>query len=134
MPYIRGAERANAAKYPESPGELNFALTMCAIKYLQKRKAPKKFRTDISDIVAAFIDRRGLSYTTLNTVMGALDCCGRELIRRVKLDVIGVHPVVREFDTLRDNVYTLFAAPYEDKKIVENGDVFPTDLVKEDDE
>lgn len=41
----------------------------------------------------------GLSYTNINNAIGALECCKLELYRRI-------------------------AAPYEDIKIKENGDVF----------
>jgi hypothetical protein len=44
-------------------------------------------------------DKRGITYAHLNEVIGAMDCAKLELYRRV-------------------------AAPYEDKKIEENGDVY----------
>jgi len=44
-------------------------------------------------------DRGGVSYTVINEVIGVLECAKLELYRRL-------------------------AAPYEDKKIEENGDVY----------
>lgn len=46
-----------------------------------------------------FISRRGLSYANINEVMGALECAKLEFYRRV-------------------------AAPYEDRKARENGEVY----------
>ena len=61
------------------PGELNYAITKILVEYIKVNK---------------------LSYSTLNEVIGVLECIKLELYRRV-------------------------AAAYEDKKIAENGDVFP---------
>jgi len=52
----------------------------------------------ITRLIHRVINRKGLCYATINMVMGVLSCVSRELYRRV-------------------------AAPYEDEKIVENGDV-----------
>lgn len=53
----------------------------------------------ISLMARAYIDAKGLRYEHLNAVVGALDSCKAEFQRRV-------------------------VAPYEDKKIGENGDVY----------
>ena len=50
-------------------------------------------------IAKEYIDRKGESYQTYNDIIGALECCKQELYRRK-------------------------IAPYEDKKIKENGDVY----------
>jgi hypothetical protein len=62
---------------PDTPGELNFAITQLLLNYLDG----------------------GMSYTAINEVIGVLECAKLELYRRV-------------------------AAPYEDKKKEENGDVY----------
>lgn len=53
----------------------------------------------ITQIILAWADSQGISYATLNSVMGVLSCVAREFYRRV-------------------------VVPYEDKKCAENGDVF----------
>ncbi len=53
----------------------------------------------ISLMAKAYIDAKGLRYEHLNAVVGALDSAKAEFQRRV-------------------------VAPYEDKKIAENGDVY----------
>jgi len=53
----------------------------------------------ISCLCNIYLHRRGVKYATMNAIMGVLDCAGKEFYRRV-------------------------AAPYEDRKIAENGDVY----------
>ncbi len=80
MPYIKPEIRDPLlqSREAQSPGELNFLFT--------------------KDIVA-YVERKGLSYQTVNDVLGALDGARQEFYRRV-------------------------ATPYEDQKIKENGDVY----------
>lgn len=83
MPYIAKEPRkwyAPDAPIParEYPGILNYQVTV---------------------LVDRFIEQNGLSYTTVNAAIGALECAKLELYRRL-------------------------AAPYEDQKINENGDVY----------
>lgn len=53
----------------------------------------------ITRLVARYIERRGERYSVLNEAVGVLECAKLELYRRL-------------------------AAPYEDGKIRENGDVY----------
>lgn len=62
-----------------SSGDLNYMLTQVAVQY---------------------VEDRGLSYNTINDVLGALEGAKQEFYRRV-------------------------AVPYEDKKRKANGDVYP---------
>ncbi len=80
MPYIKTAKREelNGGYDMETPGELNYMLTMG---------------------LQSYINTHGLSYQTINDIIGALEGAKMEFYRRV-------------------------AAPYEDKKIIENGDCY----------
>lgn len=97
MPYIEQKDRDeifcphNNDEYPDikiyntinleninKAGELNYAITEIMIDYL---------------------NRKGVSYTNMNEVVGVLECAKLELYRRM-------------------------TAPYEDQKIIENGDVY----------
>jgi len=51
-----------------------------------------------SELIDKYIEQNDLCYQTFNDVVGALDCCKMEIYRRL-------------------------IAKYEDKKILENGDV-----------
>jgi hypothetical protein len=53
----------------------------------------------ISTILSSYIKLNGLSYSNINNLIGVLECAKLELYRRV-------------------------ASPYEDEKIIENGDVY----------
>lgn len=53
----------------------------------------------ITNLVLEYVEFRGLSYQTINDVIGVLECAKQEFYRRV-------------------------AAPYEDRKKEENGDVY----------
>jgi hypothetical protein len=53
----------------------------------------------ITSIIDAYLRHRGLKYDSINSAIGVLECAKLELYRRI-------------------------AGPYEDKKIVENGDVY----------
>lgn len=75
MPYISQDRRAFAVNNPETPGELNFALTR---------------------IINVYLRRQPYNYQTLNDVLGALEGAKLEFARRVlipyeqdKLDLNG---------------------------------------------
>lgn len=78
MPYIQPSRRQGVTFNAQTPGELNYQITR---------------------LVDNYIARNGLSYTTIDIVVGALECAKLEFYRRI-------------------------AAPYEDRKIAENGDVY----------
>lgn len=82
MPYITQAQRSRMASegdvLPQNAGELNFILSM---------------------VVNQYVKTHGLSYQTINDIVGALDGAKVEFQRRV-------------------------VAPYEDTKIQTNGDVY----------
>ena len=80
MPYLNSAVRASLeeGRKATTGGELNY-----------------QFSKLLNDFVVA----KGLSYSTINEAMGALESCKLEFYRRV-------------------------ASPYEDKKCIENGEVY----------
>lgn len=82
MPYIP-QDRRDALIDPsfttiQTPGELNYVITMTLIQY---------------------VEQHGLSYQTINDIMGVLSAAGWEFYRRIAL-------------------------PYENNKIAANGDVY----------
>jgi hypothetical protein len=65
-----------------------------------KPQDPGELNFAVTALVDRYLeDKGGIRYSHLNEVIGALDCAKLELYRRI-------------------------AAPYEDAKIVENGDVY----------
>lgn len=81
MPYISPNRRREIIKgsIPENSGELNYELTL--------------------DIIGYMDSKGGLSYKTINDIIGALEGCKLEFYHRL-------------------------ARPYEDIKIKNNGDVY----------
>jgi hypothetical protein len=81
VPYIDQIAREEilSGREPETAGELNFAITLLADRYLARKG--------------------GIRYAHVNEVMGAMECAKLELYRRL-------------------------AAPYEDRKMAEAGDVY----------
>ncbi len=86
MPYIEPAARdaLDRGAIPIGPGELNYLLTNACVDYLYAH---------------------GLTYQSINDVLGALQGASHEFYRRV-------------------------AAPYEDDAIVKNGDAYPQGFTK----
>ncbi len=83
MPYITNENRwALQSRYAQTPGELNY---------------------QISKLLTKYVRTKGLSYQTINDIMGVVDCAGKEFYRRVAL-------------------------PYENTKLSQNGDVYNYDL------
>jgi hypothetical protein len=82
MPYIEWEDRRDLTPLgvviAETPGQLNFQITVLILNYLEMN---------------------GLSYQTINDIQGAIRNAGVEFDRRV-------------------------TAPYETKKILQNGDVY----------
>lgn len=80
MPYIKDNREALSFldKNPMTPGELNFVITSVLKRYLNEK---------------------GLSYQTINDILGALEGSKLEFYRRIAVD-------------------------YENKKIDQNGDVY----------
>lgn len=81
MPYIKPENRTALrlrTALPDDAGELNFMLTELVLRYLSLH---------------------GRRYRTMNDIVGALECCKQEFIRRV-------------------------VNPYESEKIEENGDIW----------
>jgi len=85
MPYVNAEARGRLDKggKPETPGELNYAITKLVDEYL--------------------IQKGEIRYAHLNEAIGVLECAKLELYRRV-------------------------AAPYEDRKLAETGDVYRSPL------
>lgn len=80
MPYVKQSTRESLelGRKPTEAGELNYLITK---------------------LVDSFLMGKGLSYTSINEVIGVMECAKLEVYRRL-------------------------AAPYEDAKSRENGDVY----------
>ena len=132
MPYIKSDEYVRAAHHPATPGELNYAITLQIIYFLQQRGDEVMLYAEVWMICRDYLIRKGLNYTFYNDVMGALECAEREMFRRTSHRYL--HPARTACGMLNKvagTVYDQMLAPYEDEKIKENGDVYPESLTKE---
>lgn len=87
MPYIPPLDRRVAKPYDYRGDAVNFAGHAGRLNY------------GITVLCNDYLAETGLSYSTINEVIGALECAKLELYRRV-------------------------AVPYEDNKLAINGDVY----------
>lgn len=128
MPYLTQARKDQLAgeALPETPGDLNYLLTLSVIQAI-KENVPSRARLTASRLACSFLDNHGLDYTNCNAIVGAVECCRRELKRRTPTHLTtDVHRAVDgQLRSWLDNFYAKTVAPYEDKKIEQNGDVYP---------
>ena len=91
MPYIPDTQRNDIHNdllaegldfWPENAAELNYI---------------------VSELINNFLSQKGLNYSNVNEMIGALECCKMEL-------------------------YRVVATPYEDRKMQENGPVYSGDI------
>lgn len=121
MPYIDPARRTPIldGSPPINAGELNFLVTMAIIAH--GHGPLPMLREKLKAIARAYLMRDdGLRYQKINDVAGVFYCAGRELRRRVKADTVGIVILLRE---TMHQIYDDVAAPYEDLKVQENGDI-----------
>ena len=90
MPYIKKKDRQEIKEVVLNREPYSFGYML---------KNPGEVNYVISSILNGYIEKKGISYSTFNEIMGILECIKQEIYRRQ-------------------------ISPYEDKKINENGDIF----------
>ena len=119
MPYISTASRKRLGNEmspnPQTCGELNYQFT----RYLQDGLIEQwPYRC----LMNRYVELKGLSYNTLNDVIGAVTGALMEMRRRDKGHAVSgstLYSALQEW-------YAEVAGPYEDEKIAANGDVWNT--------
>jgi hypothetical protein len=128
MPYITQTARQiiDDGGIIQTAGELNYTFTQAL-----KRFDPNKklfLRSGLTEALNLSIERymstSGLSYRVINDVLGALEGAKLEFKRRKGP---GLNHVLNAIDEVKADFYRRVAAPYEDEKIKQNGDVYGTD-------
>jgi len=128
MPYVTMAVRGELSllRHPRTAGELNYVLTRAILAELEG-----SYRKGLEDHAYEIIERYWLdaspqSYQAINDILGACLGCVVEARRRLVL------PAAILVDNAADSIanavqqfYEWYAAPYENRKIAENGDVYP---------
>jgi len=96
MPYIKQKDRR---RFTHTPQKLGADSGVSLLQETGKRcDTPGDLNYAFTVIAQAYLKEQGLNYQHINDIIGALEGCKLELYRRV-------------------------AAPYEDDKIAQNGDV-----------
>ena len=128
MPYIKSTARQRLACKGHGAmdaGELNYLITRELIQYTSSEKSSSALailEENVKTIINRYCENIGFKYQTANDVVGALVSAGLELLRRLgedkNLDAVQV------LQNILLCFYDSIVAPYEDKKIQENGDVY----------
>lgn len=132
MPYINAHDKAQVeAGGALDAGSLTYLLTRALMN--SDPSVEGDVAHNLSTQVGRYADDHGeLRYTHYCTIIGALTCTHREFVRRRMLDRQrrGKSPIpgdlqrVSQIKEYINNYYARVVAPYEDRKIRENGDVF----------
>lgn len=136
MPYINAQDKAQveARGGVLDAGALTYLLTKAMLDSNPNIEGDLAHK--IGSQVGRYVDDHAvggeLRYTHYCTVMGALACTHREFVRRRMLDRQrkGKQPIpgdLQRISQLKEYInhyYARVVAPYEDRKIRENGDVF----------
>lgn len=122
MPYVpmKRQQALGDDGIPMDAGEFNFCLTWHMI------------HTDIDDLgtalrkeVEEYLTHQEASYGFYNEIAGVLDCCEREYRRRTGERTTDNFQRITELQTVAEEFYDRTVAPYEDLKIIQNGDCYP---------
>lgn len=95
MPYITQEDRTRIIDKVEGFGAVGDVVTIM----VNEINKPGELNYAFTEMMINYLERKGISYTNMNEVIGVLECAKLELYRRMVVD-------------------------YEDKKIEENGDVY----------
>lgn len=132
MPYIEQHDRERAATAPRTPGELNYAITLCLIAAWNDEAnhlALHVVTTKIITLAEYYWSKKTQNYTTINDILGAIAGAIMEFRRRSGTQSFGRQEMIRimiakSVSKAVDYLYEKIAVPYEIQKIEENGDVY----------
>lgn len=124
MPYIKGEERRHQLRgnpyLALDPGELNFVITT----EILRNEDLDQMQRIIWDFIDAYLAKNGRRYTTYNEVIGVLECARLEFMRRKAVNPNVYSPIAGMLQETKQRFYFMEIAPYEARKIRENGDVY----------
>lgn len=125
MPYIAQIERNLLEAQPHlvnNVGQLNYLFTRTILEFQNGAMDRDALRERLEGILKDYqANMAHVSYQMINDVMGMIFCVSSELYRRI--DDSTFAPQMTLFEIAKD-FYTEVAAPYENEKAAENGDVF----------
>lgn len=126
MPYIKQLDRTRlvmGGEPPNTPGELNYLFTMHLLMHVTEEGPYYRLMRRYVDATPTF------GYQTINDIIGASFAACMECHRRTDPLEAGLSRLYADAaDALlsaAQDFYKAHAAPYEDVKIQQNGDVYP---------
>lgn len=132
MPYIDQKARKELKKRsPSNPGELNYLFTLIYIKSEKIKVVTKRrhfVKIEMLKLVKKYV-KSNICYQTFNDVSGAIALSCSELARRRGMRTPNVniwHDVLCAGLDVQKWLSDTHIDPYEDAKISENGDVYPS--------
>ena len=124
MPYVTKTQReALTVRWPADAGELNYVITQQLLLYWRHPSYSFGSRMQwFFDCLLNYLSSHDRRYQTINDIVGAVECAKLEFIRRQGAQVAS--SFFTPLDDAKRIFYKEVAAPYEDEKITENGDVY----------
>ena len=122
MPYISQEVRKALTKGEDmhNPGELNYLISRHYLRLDQNLADQREqFKEKLARLLKLYVEHRGLSYQTINDVIGVLECVRLEMLYR------SLYKHLFEGILLQasENFYKTVAIPYERDKLKLNGDI-----------
>jgi hypothetical protein len=122
MPYLskkRKDELKDEKRLYTTAGDLTYGLTVLMIAAGKDEKIELNFLSEVERFTA----KRPESFAMYAVVLGSLIAAEEEFERRVQSSEAS-EDILNCLTLFRTEYYSEYVAPYEDKKIEENGDVF----------
>ena len=143
MPYILNEDRKKLAyrgkEHPENAGELNYILTVLVHTYMKNKGIKYQHFNDVvsaitRNIIGAVLDCGDDLYTELRfhgfkkpRNSNELSICIRYFTQQYREDKVFTNEaeddILGALECCKLELYRRFAAPYEDTKVISNGDV-----------
>lgn len=123
MPYINAGAKNRLdieGEVAETAGELTYQMTQVILGPSDQVAERRELRS----LVSTYIQTRGERFATFAEILGALAATELEYYRRTKHQEFQRR--LFTIEVVRADFYNTIVAPYEDRKIAENGDVYYT--------
>ncbi len=137
MPYIKYARRVELVESmkPEGSGEMNFMVTQFMIDFMMAEEPDEYiFYAQLWRLASDYLlNQEEMKYLHINLIMGAFVCAYSEFRRRLpanRQDTDQFITLSWVVEKVMGDVYNWIAVPYENEKMIENGDVYPDELTQ----
>ena len=118
MPYIDQPSRRalNSGSLPSNPGELTYTLTLDVVN--------GRDAEHLTHVLVRYVESQGKCFQTFAEILGSLEATRLELLRRRPVGRDRLLLPLAQLDRVKRAFYSSMVGPYEDEKIILNGDIF----------